>query len=117
MGRRGSWVWRIFFGIAVVGVAAYIAFDLLDLDGSQFVSQPATAGIFADDDGADSDRALPPDTADALRLARAAPLSDGPVWTLQGRASVRCGSTSLLARRHLPRHALPDDSAASADPA
>ncbi len=116
MGRRGSWVWRTFFAIALIGVVAYIAFDVLDLDGSQLVGQPAAATILSDEDGPDAERVLPPDTAELSRLAAGGLLSELAGWRLQRASSVR-PSASALARRHLPRHALPDDSAASADPA
>jgi hypothetical protein len=63
--KRGSWSWSALLGLALLALGAFIAFDVMDLDGSQLGGQPAEGAIT---DG----------SVDVARLGAPQWLLDGP---------------------------------------
>jgi hypothetical protein len=118
--RRRSWAWRGVILVALLTIGAYVAFDILDVDGSQMTGWPADDMIVAEALQAEADRffradTYPPDSTGLrdLSLAR---------WSTTERHGLLFGALLLRIRqrRMIPRvdlhRALAQTSSLSADP-
>ncbi len=87
--RRRSRAWWGVFLCAVLAMGAYIAFDMLDLDGSSLRDAWAGSAIAAEAVGGEAERLLPPDEA-------------APHATILGSAVGAVGHDSLSGSIHRP---------------